>query len=178
LSGIATITNYFVNALKGYKAKIYDTRKTIPGLRLLAKYAVACGGGSNHRMNLSSMAIIKDNHLKFVKNLSESIKEFRQKHKGIMVEVECENIEQVKHALMAKADLIMLDNMSMTDINAAAEQIRKLSNVEYKPEIEISGGINKENVEQIKYLDVDRISIGFLTHSAQALDMSLEITIS
>ncbi len=112
MSGIATLTNKFVTSINNGRTKIYDTRKTIPGYRELAKYAVRCGGGTNHRMGLYDEALIKDNHLKFMKNLTAEISEFRKKHKSIPVEVECENIKQVKQALDSKADIIMVDNMT------------------------------------------------------------------
>ncbi|MDR2709474.1 MAG: carboxylating nicotinate-nucleotide diphosphorylase [Elusimicrobiota bacterium] len=178
LSGIATITNSFVKALKNSKAKIFDTRKTIPAYRELAKYAVVCGGGKNHRMNLAEMAIIKDNHLSLIKDLPKQVKLFRQEYPGICVEVECEKFAQVQQAIDARADLIMLDNMGLADTRQAIDLIRKNSTKDYHPEIELSGGIKKDGLDKIKDLDVDRISIGVLTHSPLALDMSLEITIS
>ncbi|MDR3274638.1 MAG: carboxylating nicotinate-nucleotide diphosphorylase [Endomicrobium sp.] len=177
MSGIATLTNKFVTATNNSKIKIYDTRKTIPGYRELAKYAVKCGGGTNHRMSLADMALIKDNHLKFTKDLTVEINKFRKKYKNIPVEVECENIEQIKQALDAKADVIMLDNTTFKNTKKLINVIRKNSAKEYKPEIEISGGVNLKTVKTFAKLDVDRISIGMLTHSSAALDTTLEITI-
>ncbi|MDR1952183.1 MAG: carboxylating nicotinate-nucleotide diphosphorylase [Elusimicrobiota bacterium] len=177
LSGIATTTNRFVKALKSSKAKIFDTRKTIPAFRQLAKYAVRCGGASNHRMGLSSMVIIKDNHLRLIKDLSKEIELFRKAYKNIPVEVECQNFSQVKKALNARADLIMLDNMKFKDMKEAIKYIRAYSKNSYKPEIEISGGVNEKTAKKFASLDIERISAGMLTHSSKALDMSLEITI-
>ncbi|MDR2771955.1 MAG: carboxylating nicotinate-nucleotide diphosphorylase [Elusimicrobiota bacterium] len=178
LSGIATITNKFVNSLKSAKAKIYDTRKTLPAYRRLAKYAVRCGGGNNHRMNLSSMVIIKDNHMRLIKDLSKEVEVFKKKHKNIPIEIECQTFPQVEKALEAKADLIMLDNMNLKDTKAAIKHIRASSKGSYKPEIEISGGVNDKTLSKFAALDVERISVGMLTHSSKALDMSLEITIT
>ncbi|MDR3253451.1 MAG: carboxylating nicotinate-nucleotide diphosphorylase [Endomicrobium sp.] len=177
MSGIATLTNKFVTAINNSKAKIYDTRKTVPGYRELAKYAVKCGGGTNHRMSLADMALIKDNHLKFTKDLTVEINKFRKKYKNIPVEIECENIGHVKQALDAKADVIMLDNTTLKNTKKLINVIRKNSTKEYKPEIEISGGVNLKTVKEFAKLDVDRISIGMLTHSSAALDTTLEITI-
>ncbi|MDR1695887.1 MAG: carboxylating nicotinate-nucleotide diphosphorylase [Endomicrobium sp.] len=177
LSGIATLTAEFVSAVKGGKTKIYDTRKTVPGYRELAKYAVRCGGGANHRMNLSEMVLVKDNHLSLTKDLDLKIKDFRKKHKNVLVEVECENSGQVRHALRAKADIIMLDNINYADTKKMVSLIRKNSTAGYKPEIEISGGINGKTAGKFAKLGVERISVGMITHSAPALDITLEITI-
>ena len=178
LSGIATLTSEFVSSVKSSKTKIYDTRKTIPGYRELAKYAVRCGGGANHRMGLSDMVLVKDNHLKLAENLSNKIAAFRKRHKNILVEVECENINQVRHALAAKADIIMLDNTNYQDTKKMIAIIRKNSSKTYKPEIELSGGINLKTAKQYARLNAERISIGMITHSAPALDITLETTIN
>ncbi|MDR0800067.1 MAG: carboxylating nicotinate-nucleotide diphosphorylase [Endomicrobium sp.] len=178
MSGIATLTNKFVTSVNNGKTKIYDTRKTIPGYRELAKYAVRCGGGANHRMGLSDMVLIKDNHLKLTEDLTIKISEFRKKYKNIPVEVECENIKQVKYALDAKADIIMLDNTDFKNTKKMIALIRKNSAKEYKPEIEISGGVNLKTAKKFAKLDADRISIGMITHSSPALDVTLEITIN
>jgi nicotinate-nucleotide pyrophosphorylase (carboxylating) len=175
MSGIATITNKFVASINNGKTKIYDTRKTIPGYRELAKYAVRCGGGTNHRMGLSDMVLIKDNHLKFIRNLTTEITAFRRKYKNITVEVECENINEVRLALNAKADVIMLDNTSFKNTKIMIDFIKKASTKKYKPEVEISGSINLKTAEAFAKLGADRISIGMLTHSASALDFTLEI---
>ncbi|MDR1418539.1 MAG: carboxylating nicotinate-nucleotide diphosphorylase [Endomicrobium sp.] len=177
LSGIATLTNSFLQTVKNCKAKIYDTRKTLPGYRELAKYAVRCGGGYNHRMGLYDMALIKDNHLKLTKDLTTKVKNFREKYKKIPVEIECETIQDVIQALDTNADIIMLDNTSIDNTKKMIKLIRNNSTAQYKPQIEISGGVNLKTVKSFSKLDVDRISIGMLTHSVSALDLSLEIII-
>ncbi|MDR3048279.1 MAG: carboxylating nicotinate-nucleotide diphosphorylase [Elusimicrobiota bacterium] len=177
LSGISTLTNHFVKLIAKGKPKIFDTRKTIPAYRALAKYAVVCGGGKNHRIGLSDMALIKDNHLKLISNLNEALALFRKKHKNILAEIECENQKEVQAALNAGADIIMLDNMQISRAKKAIKLIRDFSSKNYKPEIEISGGVNLDTIKKFAKLDIERISVGMLTHSAQALDLSLEITI-
>jgi nicotinate-nucleotide pyrophosphorylase (carboxylating) len=177
LSGIATLTNFFVQAVKNGKAKIYDTRKTLPGYRELAKYAVKCGGGINHRMGLYDMALIKDNHLKLTKDLRTKVANFKRTYKKIPVEIECETIQEVKQALDAKADIIMLDNTSINNTKKMIKLIRNNSNVQYSPEIEISGRINLKTAKLFSKLDIDRISVGMLTHSVNALDLSLDVII-
>lgn len=178
LSGISTLTSEFVAVSKNGKTKIYDTRKTLPGYRNLAKYAVRCGGGANHRMGLSDMVLIKDNHLSLTEDLTEKIKQLRKIYKKMLIEVECENLVQVKHALNAKADIIMLDNMNFANTKKMVSLIRKSSTKDYKPEIEISGGVNHKSIKQFSKLGIERISIGMITHSAPALDITLEISIS
>jgi nicotinate-nucleotide pyrophosphorylase (carboxylating) len=177
MSGIATLTNKFVTSIDNGRTKIYDTRKTIPGYRELAKYAVRCGGGANHRMGLYDMALIKDNHLKLTKDLTAELIEFRKKHKNIPVEIECENIKQVEQALNSKADVIMLDNTTFENTKQMIALIRKNSKKGYNPEIEISGEINLKTARKFARLNADRISIGMITHSSSALDLTLEITI-
>ncbi|MDR1926330.1 MAG: carboxylating nicotinate-nucleotide diphosphorylase [Endomicrobium sp.] len=177
MSGIATVTNKFVTSINNGKTKIYDTRKTIPGYRELAKYAVRCGGGTNHRTGLFDMVLIKDNHLKFIKNLTTETTAFRKKYINIPIEVECENINEVERALDAKVDVIMLDNTSFENTKTMINLIRNASTKKYKPEIEISGGVTPKTAKAFAKLDADRISIGMLTHSASALDLTLEITI-
>ncbi|MDR0401858.1 MAG: carboxylating nicotinate-nucleotide diphosphorylase [Endomicrobium sp.] len=175
MSGISTITNKFVKSVGNCKPKIYDTRKIIPGYREIVKYAVRCGGGINHRKNLSDMVIIKDNHLKFIKNLTFKINEFRKKNKHILIEIECENIKQVKKALNVNADVIMLDNTNFEDTKKMISFIRKHSIYGYNPEIEISGGVNIKTIKKFAKLDADRISVGIITHSSPILDLTLEI---
>ena len=177
LSGIATLTYSFVQAVKNGRAKVYDTRKTLPGYRELAKYAVRCGGGHNHRMSLYDMALIKDNHLKLTKDLTTKVANFRKTYKKTSVEIECETIQEIKQALDAKADIIMLDNTSINNTKTMIKLIRDNSNAKYKPEIEISGGVNLKTARNFSKLDIDRISIGMLTHSVSALDLSLEVII-
>jgi nicotinate-nucleotide pyrophosphorylase (carboxylating) len=177
LSGISTLTNEFAEIVKDTKTKIYDTRKTLPGYRSLAKYAVICGGGANHRHNLGEMVLIKDNHISLSENLAQKIKDFRKKHKNIPVEIECENINQVKRSVAAKADVIMLDNTDFSNTKKMIGFIRENSKNGYKPEIEVSGGVNLKTVKKFSKLGADRISVGMITHSAPALDITLEITI-
>lgn len=177
MSGIATLTNKFVTSINNERTKIYDTRKTIPGYRELAKYAVRCGGGANHRMGLYDMVLIKDNHLKLTKDLTAEISEFREKHKNIPIGIECENIKQVEEALGSKADIIMLDNTTFENTKKMIAFIRKSSTKGYNPEIEISGGVNLKTARKFSRLDADRISVGMITHSSSALDLTLEITI-
>ncbi|GAB1401169.1 carboxylating nicotinate-nucleotide diphosphorylase [Elusimicrobiota bacterium] len=177
LSGIATTTNQFANIVKNTTTHIYDTRKTIPGFRHLSKYAVRCGGGKNHRMCLEDMVLIKDNHLKLIDVLTKKVQEIRKKHKGILIQVECENKKHVQDALNAKVDLIMLDNMKKEQLVKMIKFIRKNSTEKYKPQIEISGGVNLKTIKEFAKLGIDRISIGMLTHSAPSLDISLKIKV-
>ncbi len=176
LSGIATSTRQFVDKVKPYGVKIMDTRKTMPLLRYLEKYAVSCGGGSNHRMGLYDQVLIKDNHIKChsekmtLKNLIETAR--KKNEKGTTVEIEVTTIEEFNAALEGKPDIIMLDNMSSREVKACVE-IRRVAKT--KPLLEVSGGITLDNVEEYAKTKVDMISIGSLTGSVKAIDMSLEI---
>lgn len=173
LSGIATLTGEFVQAVKPSKTRILDTRKTTPGLRLLEKYAVACGGGNNHRIGLYDMILVKDNHLKLVDSWELIVDRLKLKPKGMKVEIEADTLAQVKEILKARiTDIILLDNMSIATLKKAIKYIRQTSP---RTLIEISGGVTLQSVKQYAKLGVDRISIGALTHSAPALDISLEI---
>ena len=183
LSGIATLTNQFVERVKPYKVKIFDTRKTTPALRYLEKYAVRCGGGYNHRMGLWDMVLIKDNHLRMqnakfkMKNLKGMVERMRERiPRGMKIEVEAKDLREVEEALKAGVDIIMLDNMDLRNIKKAVNLVygSRLT-VHGKPIIEASGRITLENVREIAKTGVDRISIGALTHSAKALDISLDI---
>lgn len=167
LSGIATLTNQYVQAVSSYKAKIYDTRKTTPGLRQLEKYAVKVGGGENHRANLAAGILIKDNH-KFKKSINQAVALVKEKYPDLQIEVEVENLEQLKQAIAAGADVVMLDNMAVETIKQAVKinQGRVI--------LEASGAINLKNVVAVAATGVDRISIGALTHSFKALDFSLK----
>jgi len=169
MSGIATKTRKFVQALHGTKTKILDTRKTTPGLRMLEKYAVRMGGGENHRLNLSEMVLIKDNHIKIVGSISEAVKRAKTKVKKRMkIEVETKNLEEVKEAVESGVDVIMLDNMPL-------EKMREVVNwVEGKVPIEVSGKVILKKIKDIALLGVDYISVGSLTHSYKSLDISLE----
>ena len=174
LSGIATETARYVEAVSGTKAIITDTRKTIPGLRLLEKYAVRVGGGHNHRLNLGDGVLIKDNHLVALRSLGvglgEVVKKARQRApRKLKVEVEVESVEEALEAVLAGADIIMLDNMKLEDMRRVVELVRG------RALLEASGGITLDNVRAVAETGVDLISIGALTHSAKALDISLEL---
>jgi len=174
LSGIATETARYVDAVLGTKAIITDTRKTIPGLRLLEKYAVRAGGGRNHRLNLGDGVLIKDNHLAALRSsgvgLGEAVKQARERVPRTMkIEVEVESIEQAREALSAGADIIMLDNMNLKDMRRVVELVQG------RALLEASGGITLDNVRSVAEAGVDLISVGALTHSAKALDISLEV---
>jgi nicotinate-nucleotide pyrophosphorylase (carboxylating) len=167
LSGIATQTRRYVDAVAGTGAVILDTRKTTPGLRALEKYAVACGGGQNHRLGLYDGILIKDNHLRLVPSLREGVA--RAKETGVPVEVECDTLSQVQDALAAGADSILLDNMSVEELREAVALAGG------RVRLEASGGVTLETVRGIAETGVDFISVGALTHSARALDFSLEV---
>jgi len=174
LSGIATKTRIFVEAVHPYKTKILDTRKTIPGLRALEKYAVRTGGGYNHRMSLDEMVLIKDNHIN-VSSIINNLEQIRNKiPKGMKIEIEADNLTQFKEALNEKPDIIMLDNMSILQIKEAVCLRNNLSG-NYKPLLEASGGVTLANVKNYASTGVDLISIGALTHSIDSVDVSLEI---
>ncbi len=169
LSGIATLTARYVDAVKGTKARILDTRKTLPGWRPLEKYAVLAGGGKNHRSDLSTGILIKDNHLAALDgNIDLAVRRSRDVAPGLKVEVECETIEQVAAALTAGADIIMLDNMSPEQMGECVRMVNG------RAITEASGGISLSNVRAIAETGVDWISIGALTHSAPALNLALD----
>jgi nicotinate-nucleotide pyrophosphorylase (carboxylating) len=174
LSGIASETAYYVEAVKGLPVEITDTRKTTPGLRLLEKYAVKVGGGKNHRMHLGDGILIKDNHLAALHSQGLSIKDIinraRQKSpKKTKIEIEVKTIQEAIEAAEAKADIIMLDNMSLDDMHKAVQLINK------RALIEASGGVTLDKVRTVAEIGVDLISIGALTHSVRALDISLKL---
>ena len=170
MSGIATLTKKFVDSVKGFKAKIIDTRKTTPCLRILEKYAVQCGGGINHRFGLYDGILIKDNHIKAAGGIIKAVKRVRDNAPHLIkIEVETKSLKEVKDALNCKADVIMLDNMDIPAIKKAVKLIDK------RALIEVSGGVNLKNVVQIASTGVDYISIGALTHSARAVDISMEM---
>jgi nicotinate-nucleotide pyrophosphorylase (carboxylating) len=175
MSGIATLTSKFVEAIGGTGAKVTDTRKTTPGNRILDKYAVRIGGGVNHRFGLYDMVLIKENHLKAAGSITEAVRRAREalprfSRQGIKIEVETKALNEVKEASSLPVDRIMLDNMGLEQIAEAVETIR---NQNPEVEIEVSGNITLENIRQITQTGVDFISIGRLTHSAPALDISL-----
>lgn len=171
LSGIAAKTNEFCEKVKGLPVKIVDTRKTTPGLRLLEKYAVKAGGGSNHRFSLSDGVLIKENHIKAAGGIANAVNLAKQNvpHTA-KIEIETETLKQVKEALESGADIIMLDNMDIQTMKKAVEMINK------KALVEASGNISLDNVYEVAKTGVDIISIGALTHSIQTLDLSMKIT--
>lgn len=169
LSGIATYTSSLAKLIKDYPAKIVDTRKTTPGLRMLEKYAVRQGGGHNHRFNLSDAVLIKDNHIAACGSITKAIERCRAYIPHTMrIEVEVENETQVREALAAKADIIMLDNMT------PAEMKRMVELINGQAIVEASGNVNETNIVEIAATGVDIISVGSLTHSVRALDISLK----
>lgn len=170
LSGIASLTRQYVDAVKGTGAKILDTRKTTPGWRRLEKYAVRAGGGMNHRLDLSSAVLIKDNHLTALDGDIELAVQRARKMApaGTSIEVECDNLDQVRAALVAEADVILLDNMS----NATMREAVALVNG--RAVTEASGGVTLDRVRSIAETGVDWISVGALTHSAKAMDLALD----
>jgi len=170
LSGIATATSKYVKAVEGYDVKIIDTRKTVPGMRILSKYAVRVGGGYNHRIGLSDGILIKDNHIKLAGGIKQAVEKIKQNlNSGHKIEVETSRLDQVEQSLEAGADIIMLDNMPDSLMKEAVCIIGG------KALIEASGGITLERVRQVAELGVNLISVGALTHSAQALDISLDM---
>jgi nicotinate-nucleotide pyrophosphorylase (carboxylating) len=169
LSGIATLTSQYVEKVKGFKAKVLDTRKTSPCLRFMEKYAVKIGGGSNHRFGLFDGILIKDNHIKAVGSIGEAVKRAKGGHHLTKIEVETGNIHSVKEALEAGADIIMLDNMSVNEMKEAVAAANG------KVLFEASGNVTLERIGEIAGTGVDFISVGALTHSAPAADISLKI---
>lgn len=167
LSGIATLTRAFVDAVAGTGVSILDTRKTTPGLRRLEKAAVLCGGGLNHRAGLDDAILIKDNHLRFAANPAAAVASTRDA--GVPVELECETLDQVRDALTVGVERILLDNMS------PAELARAVALVDGRASLEASGGVTLDTVRAIAETGVNSISIGALTHSARSLDVSLEV---
>jgi nicotinate-nucleotide pyrophosphorylase (carboxylating) len=170
MSGIATKTSQFIEAVKGTKAKILDSRKTAPGLRELDKYSVKMGGGVNHRMGLYDMVLIKDNHIQVAGGIKNAVEQIRLKLKeGIKIEVETRNLEEVKEAINSKADWIMLDNMNTELMKEAVGLINKQALVE------ASGNVSLDRVREIAETGVDYISVGALTHSVKAMDIALYV---
>ncbi len=173
LSGIATLTAQFVDAVKGTPAQILDTRKTTPGWRRFEKYAVTCGGGHNHRLGLFDMVLIKDNHLAALRGaqpnaIAAAVRRSREKFPQLKIEVEADTLEQAEQAADAGADIILLDNMNPAQLRRAVKLIRG------RAKTEASGGVNLAGVQTIAKTGVDYISIGALTHSARAVDVGLD----
>ena len=173
LSGIATLTAQFADAIKGTHAQILDTRKTTPGLRRLEKYAVTCGGGTNHRFGLFDMVLIKDNHLAALRDakpnaVTAAVRAAREKFPQLKVEVEADTLEQVEQGAAAGADFVLLDNMTIVQLRLAVQKCKG------RAKTEASGGINLSTVRAIAETGVDFISVGALTHSARAVDIGLD----
>jgi nicotinate-nucleotide pyrophosphorylase (carboxylating) len=173
LSGTATLTRRYVEAVKDYPCKVLDTRKTTPGLRTLEKYAVRMGGGMNHRIGLYDAALVKDNHIEATGSIAEAVKAVRR-HAPFMakIEVEASNLKQVQEAVEAGADVVMLDNMTLAQMAEAVKLINK------RADVEASGGITLENIRQVAATGVDFISSGALTHSAPVVDFNMKITMN
>ncbi|WP_459554863.1 nicotinate-nucleotide diphosphorylase [Lacunimicrobium album] len=180
LSGIATVTSQYVELVKGTKAVLLDTRKTLPAYRTLAKYAVRCGGGTNHRMGLYDGILIKDNHLAGWRQqnpdgtLADAIHEARERQPGMKIEVEVDTLIQLADVLQARPEIVLLDNMSLDELRQAITM-----RDQFAPGLllEASGGVNLKTVQSIAQTGVDRISVGALTHSAPALDLGFDWSI-
>ena len=173
LSGIATLTRQFVDAVRGTRAQVLDTRKTTPGLRRLEKYAVTCGGGHNHRFGLFDQVLIKDNHLAALRDespnpVAAAVKRAREKFPQHKIEVETDTLEQVEQALAAGADILLLDNMNLVQLRVAVQQAKG------RAKTEASGGVKLAGIRPIAESGVDTISVGALTHSARAVDIALD----
>jgi nicotinate-nucleotide pyrophosphorylase (carboxylating) len=173
LSGIATLTRQFVDAVSGTKARILDTRKTAPGLRMLDKYAVRCGGGQNHRLDLSDGVLIKNNHIALAGGIVPALERAHKNRRGEqIIEVEVRTLEELEQALEHGGEAILLDNMSVDTVKRAVE---RCSREERRIPLEVSGGITLENVRAYAETGVNFISVGALTHSAKAVDMSMRL---
>jgi nicotinate-nucleotide pyrophosphorylase (carboxylating) len=175
LSGVATLTAQFVEAVRGTRATILDTRKTTPGWRRFEKYAVVCGGGKNHRLGLSDMILIKDNHLVALQNekpnaIAAAVLRAREKFPKLKIEVEADTLQQVEQAVNAGAEIILLDNMNLKQLRAAVKIVNG------RAKTEASGGVNLKTVRATAATGVDFISVGALTHSARAVDIGLDFT--
>ena len=173
LSGVATLTAQFVDAIKGTPAQILDTRKTTPGWRRFEKYAVTCGGGHNHRLGLFDLVLIKDNHLAALRDaqpnaIVAAVRRAREKYPQLKIEVEADTLEQAGQAAAAGADIVLLDNMNPVQLRLAVQKVKG------RAKTEASGGVNLAGVQTIAKTGVDFISIGALTHSARAVDMGLD----
>src|SRR5262249_33271799 len=167
LSGIATLTRAYVDAVAGTGATILDTRKTTPGLRTLEKLAVRTGGGTNHRFGLYDGILIKDNHLRLGGGIARSVRSAQGQ--GLPVEVECETLDDVREALAAQADMLLLDNMTVPELCEAVQLVAR------RAKTEASGGVTLETVRAIAETGVDFVSVGALTHSSRSLNVSMEV---
>lgn len=171
LSGVATETAEWVSAVAGSEARIRDTRKTVPGMRALQKYAVVCGGGVNHRMALGDAALIKDNHVAAAGSVAAAFRAVRAHAPSVAVEVECDTVEQVREAVAAGAELVLLDNMTLAETREAVAVCRAAG-----VRTEASGGLTLERAAEVAATGVDFIAVGALTHSAAVLDLGLDLT--
>ncbi|MCX7913322.1 MAG: carboxylating nicotinate-nucleotide diphosphorylase [Thermodesulfovibrionales bacterium] len=176
ISGIATFTRAFIERLKGLAVNVADTRKTTPCLRYMEKYGVRVGGGINHRFGLYDGILIKDNHIKIVGSITRAIELAKKAHHLLKIEIEVKNLKEFEEALMAGADVIMLDNMRLEDIRQAVnlrdELVKKINR---EVLLEVSGGVTLENIRSFAETGVDIVSVGALTHSAKAVDISMKI---
>jgi nicotinate-nucleotide pyrophosphorylase (carboxylating) len=188
LSGVATLTRRYVDAVAGTGATILDTRKTTPGLRFLEKFAVKCGGGENHRLALWDMYLVKDNHIRASGGLSAALDRITRTRQGdLLLEVEVESLDQLREALRPDVDRILVDNQPVADVKRAVEEVdrwckshppdspRMRPGAKRWPEVEVSGGLKLDNIRSYAETSADYLSVGALTHSAPALDVSLEI---
>lgn len=170
LSGVATLTRRWVDAVAGTGARVRDTRKTTPGLRLLEKYAVRCGGGTNHRMSLADAALVKDNHVLAAGGVAQAFAAVRAAYPDLDVEVECDTLEQVAAAVAAGADLVLLDNMTPADLTRAVATCRAAG-----ARAEASGGLSLDSAAAVAATGVDFLAVGALTHSAPVLDVGVDL---
>jgi len=168
-SGIATATRRYADAVRGTRARIFDTRKTAPGLRALDKYAVRCGGGENHRLGLHDLFLIKNNHIDRAGGIRAAVERVRARRMAQPIEIEVRSMRELEEALALRPDFILLDNMTPTELRRAVER------TDGAVPLEASGGITLENVRAVAESGIDRISIGALTHSVRALDISMRI---
>jgi nicotinate-nucleotide pyrophosphorylase (carboxylating) len=187
MCGVATQTRRYVLAIEGTGAKILDTRKTTPGLRFLEKYAVQCGGGENHRMALWDMYLVKDNHIRAARGLTNAIDRIQRTRRDLLLEVEVESMDQLREALRPEVDRILVDNQPPEVVRRCVEEVdrwyaenppdhpRVRDGAKRWPEVEVSGGLDLTTIRAYAETGVDYLSVGALTHSAPALDLSLEI---
>jgi len=187
LSGVATLTRAYVKVIEGTGAILLDTRKTTPGLRILEKYAVLCGGGQNHRLALWDMYLVKDNHIRAARGLTNAIDRIQRTRRDLLLEVEVESLDQLQEALRPEVDRILIDNQAPAIVKRCVEEVdrwyaanppdhpRVRDGARRWPEVEVSGGLNLKTIRVYAETGVDYLSVGALTHSAPALDLSLEI---